>query len=184
MDEEQKFIASKLLWLDLEMTGLDMINDRILEIAAIVTDLDMKPLAQYEAIIFQDKEILDNMSEWPRQHHGENGLTERVTKEGRPEDQVIQEFADFIKQNFGSEPAVLAGNSIHNDRAFIRLQWPLVEALLFHRMVDVSSFKILMQAKFNIFYPKDKSHRALDDIKLSMSELQYYLNNFSSDDKS
>jgi oligoribonuclease len=113
--------------------------------------------------------------EWPKQQHASSGLTERVRLNGRPEDQVMRELVGFIKAIFADEPAILAGNSIHNDRNFIKQWWPDVDALLHYRMLDVSAFKILMQGKYGFEYEKKDAHRAFDDIQASIAELQDYL---------
>lgn len=168
-------VATKLLWLDLEMTGLDCDNDVILEIAAEVTDFDFKPHASYAAVITQPEEKLANMDEWCLSHHTESGLLDRCRREGRPEKEVISEMIAFINDNFQGEPAVLAGNSIHNDRQFIKACWPEVDKLLHYRMLDVSSFKVLMQAKYGVMHEKKEVHRAYDDIHASIFELQEYL---------
>lgn len=167
-------LPSKLLWVDLEMTGLDPEADRILEIAAEVTDFDFKTLASYEAVITQDDDILQNMNPWAAEQHAKSGLTERIRVSGKRERDVVHEVVGFIRAQFGDEPAVLAGNSIHNDRIFIRQWWPEVEEMLHYRMLDVSSFKIVMQAK-GISFSKKEVHRAFDDIQASIAELQYYL---------
>ncbi len=157
------------------MTGLDPERDVILEIAAEVTDFDFKTLASYEAIVHHPDEILDAMTEWPKRQHGLSGLTERVRTQGRPEDEVKHELVGFIRAQFGDEPAILAGNSIHNDRIFIKRWWPEVDALLHYRMLDVTSLKILMQGKYDYEYEKKDAHRAFDDIQASIAELQHYL---------
>lgn len=171
-------IPTKLLWLDLEMTGLDANKDVIIEVAAVVTDFDFKSLGSYEAVIKQSEEKLTSMNEWAATQHAASGLTERVRAEGRAEAEIEQELASFIAEQFGGEPAVLAGNSIHNDRIFIKQYWPGVEARLHYRMCDVSSLKVLMQGKYQVVLEKNNSHRANDDIQASINELQYYLDWF------
>lgn len=173
-------LPTKLLWVDLEMTGLDPEKDVIVEIAVEVTDFDFRTLASYEAVISQPESKLETMNDWSQKQHAESGLLERIRARGRPEKEVIHELVGFIKAQFGNEPAILAGNSIHNDRGFIRFWWPDVEALLHYRMLDVSSFKILMQTKYGIEFKKKDVHRAFDDIQASIAELQQYLQNFSS----
>lgn len=157
------------------MTGLDCTTDVILEIAAEVTDFDFTPIASYEAVISQPQEKLARMNQWCVEQHTKSGLLERCRTEGRHEQEVIQELRDFIKDNFGDEPAVLAGNSIHNDRQFIKFWWPQVDTLLHYRMLDVSSFKVLMQAKYGVMHEKKEAHRAYDDIHASIFELRDYL---------
>lgn len=175
MTHYKKIIPTKLLWIDLEMTGLDSKKDVILEVAVEVTDFDFKTLASYEAIIKHPESVLENMNEWSLKQHAESGLTAKIRTIGRDESEVIHELVGFIKAQFGSEPAIIAGNSIHNDRLFITKWWPSVDALLHYRMLDVSSFKILMEAKHSIYYTKKDVHRAFDDIQASIAELQYYM---------
>jgi oligoribonuclease len=172
---DKNAVATKLLWIDLEMTGLDTQNDVILEVAAEVTDFDFKTLASYEAVIKHPKGRMDQMNEWCQQQHAASGLLQRIADGGREEKEVIHELVGFIKAEFGDEPAVLAGNSIHNDRAFIKACWPEVDKLLHYRMLDVSSFKILMQSKYDVTFSKKEVHRAFDDIQASIAELQHYL---------
>jgi len=172
---DKNLIPTKLLWVDLEMTGLDVNKDVILEIAAEVTDFDFKTLASYEACVKHPDSVLDNMNEWSQTQHGVSGLTERCRAEGKLESIVRQELCDFIKTNFGDEPAILAGNSIHNDRNFVKRWWPDVDALLHYRMLDVSALKVVMQGKYGVEFEKKEVHRAFDDIQASIAELQYYL---------
>lgn len=172
---DKNAVPTKLLWVDLEMTGLDCENDVIIEIAAEVTDNDFKTLASYEALILQPEEKLSGMNPWAQAQHDGSGLTDRIRKEGKPEQDVIHELIGFIQAQFGDEPAVLAGNSIHNDRTFIKKWWRDVDALLHYRMLDVSSFKIVMQMKYDVQFEKNDAHRAFDDIQASIAELQFYL---------
>lgn len=166
---------TKILWVDLEMTGLDPLKDRIVEVAIEITDFDFKTLASYEAIIYQPESVVNSMNPWAASQHSASGLTPRIRASKKTEEQVIGEVVGVIKAQFGEEMAVLAGNSIYNDRNFIKQWWPEVDALLHYRMLDVSSFKILMQGKFDYVFEKDSSHRAFDDIQASIAELQDYL---------
>ena len=167
--------VTKLLWIDLEMTGLNSKDNVILEVAAEVTDMDFRTLASYEAVIAQPREKMEKMNEWCVEQHTKSGLLERISKEGRVEKEVIHELVGFVQAEFGSEHAVLAGNSIHNDRSFIKQWWPELDSLLHYRMLDVSSFKVLMNAKYNVEFKKKEVHRAFDDIQASIAELQHYL---------
>ncbi len=171
----KKIIPTKLLWVDLEMTGLDPQNHVIIEVAAEVTDFNFKTLASYEAVIFHEDEILNQSNEWSFTQHTESGLYNKIKTEGRPEDQVKHELVGFIKAQFGDEPAILAGNSIHNDRIFVAKWWPEVNELLHYRMLDVTTLKIIMQGKYGYEYEKKDAHRAFDDIQASIAELQHYL---------
>ncbi len=165
---------TKLLWVDLEMTGLEPDKDRILEVAVIITDFNFKELATYEAVIRQDDSVLKNMSEWANKNLVDNGLIEKIKTSGKDEREVVGELLKVLSNNF-DEPAVLAGNSIHQDRRFIRKWWPDVEEKLHYRMLDVTSFKVLMQGKYKFDFKKPDEHRALEDIRGSIQELQYYL---------
>jgi oligoribonuclease len=166
---------SKLLWVDLEMTGLEVQKDVILEVAIEVTDFNFKTLASYEAIINHPDAVLADANEWAKNQHAISGLTERVRTQGRPEQEVIHEMVGFIGAQFGNEPAILAGNSIHNDRQFIKRWWPEVDALLHYRMLDVTSLKIYMMGKYGVEFEKQEVHRAFDDIQASIAEWQYYM---------
>jgi len=174
-DIDKNAVPTKLLWVDLEMTGLDVQKDVIIEVAVEVTDFNFKTLASYEAIIHQPDDVMAGANEWAKAQHAASGLTERVRTQGRAERDVIHELVGFIQAQFGDEPAVMAGNSIHNDRNFVKRWWPEVDELLHYRMLDVSSFKILMQGKNGVKFEKKEAHRAFDDIQASIAELQYYL---------
>lgn len=175
MKDLKKIVPKKILWVDLEMTGLDPKKDVILEVAAEVTDFKFKTLGSYEAVISHPNRRLKAMNEWSKEHHAASGLVDRIKESDRSEKDVMRELVGFIKGHFGDEPAILAGNSIHNDRLFITRWWPDVDALLHYRMLDVTSFKILMEAKYKVRYPKKEVHRAFDDIQASIAELQYYI---------
>jgi oligoribonuclease len=172
---------TKLLWVDLEMTGLDPKSHRILEVVAKVTDFEFREIARYQAVIAQSEDVLLGSSEWVTEHHTTSGLFDRIREQGKPEPDVIHELSALIKQQFAAEPAILAGNSIHQDRRFIRQWWPEVDALLHYRMLDVTSFKIYAQGKYGLQFEKKEAHRALDDIDESIAELQYYLTWFASE---
>lgn len=173
--EQKKVIPTRLLWVDLEMTGLDPSEHVIIEVAAEVTDFNFKTLASYEALITHSDEVFSRANEWAAAQHQKSGLMEKIRQEGRPEQEVKHELVGFIKAQFGDEPAILAGNSIHNDRIFIKTWWPEVDALLHYRMLDVTTLKILMQGKYGYEYEKLDAHRAFDDIQASIAELQDYL---------
>ncbi len=173
--KDKNAIPTKLLWIDLEMTGLDPSKDRIVEVALDITDFDFKTIATYEAVIHQSDEVINTMNPWAASQHSASGLTARIRDSKKTEQEVIGDLVKLIKEHFGDDMAILAGNSIHNDRIFIQRWWPEVEALLHYRMLDVSSFKILMQGKYGYMFDKDSNHRAFDDIQASIAELYDYL---------
>ena len=180
---DKKAAPTKFLWLDLELTGLDREYDVILEVAAEVTDLDFKTLANYESIVGQPRElVVDRMQKNVWWADFPDNRDEFVAKmdDAKPSAQVEQELIAFVAEHFGSEPAVLAGNSIHNDRAFIMRWWPQFDLKLHYRMLDVSAWKVLMQSKYGVNFEKREIHRAFDDIQASIAELQSYLEWFAS----
>lgn len=178
--KDKNTIPTKLLWIDLEMTGLDPSKDRIVEVALDITDFDFKSLVTYEAVVNQPEEVINAMNPWAASQHSASGLTARIRDSKKTEQQVIHEVADIIREHFGDEPAILAGNSIHNDRIFIQRWWPDVEQLLHYRMLDVSSLKVLMQGKYGYVFEKESNHRAFDDIQASIAELYDYLEKLKS----
>ena len=178
MQIDKDLIPTKFLWVDLEMSGLDPNRDVILEVAAEVTDVQLQTIATYEAVIHHNESILTAMNPWAQHQHDTSGLTERCRQSDKDEQFVVQEFVNFIRLQFGSEPAILAGNSIHNDRAFIKQWWPTVDERLHYRMLDVSSWKIIMQSQLNVQFEKQETHRAFDDVQASIAELQFYLSWF------
>ena len=171
-------IPTKLLWVDLEMTGLDAQKDVILEVAAEITDLNFKTLASYEACVRQDRDVVVDRLYKNRWYDNfplnRDSFINKLT-EGKDPHDVEQELIALIDEHFGSEPAILAGNSIHNDRNFIKQWWPALDLKLHYRMLDVSSLKILMQGKYGVGFEKKEVHRAFDDIQASIAELQHYL---------
>jgi len=178
---DKKATPTKLLWIDLEMTGLDPEQDVILEIAAEITDFDFKTIASYEATVRQPRDVvIDRMQKnvwWAEFPHNRDEFVNNLDT-AKPSEQVQQELIALLQEHFGSEPAVLAGNSIHNDRNFIKKWWPEFDLKLHYRMLDVSSLKVLMQGKYGENFEKKEVHRAFDDIQASIAELQHYLQGF------
>lgn len=174
-----KHVLERLLWVDLEMTGLDPSRDRILEVAAIVTDWDFNEIARFESGVGQDNDeiarLLDANPFYVKMKDNKRLLLEQSTNS--PAEPVVEsELVKFIRDNCdAARPVVLAGNSIHMDRQFIRHYWPLVDQLLHYRMLDVSAWKLVFEAKFATKVVKKETHRALGDIEESIEELKQYL---------
>lgn len=172
--------TAKILWLDLEMTGLEVGKDVILEAAAIATDWDFNEIATFETAVHYDEAFIlerfaRQQSFWDENPSARDGLLEQNKSAAEP-DQAQADFLRFINENFdATEKVLLGGNSIHNDRNFIKAEWGDVEARLHYRMLDVSAWKVVFGGKYKKMFAKDKSHRALDDIRGSIMELKYYL---------
>lgn len=178
---DKKAIPTKLFWVDLEMTGLDTSRDVILEVAAEITDFEFKTIASYEARVRQDRDVvIERMQKniwWKDYPENRDDFVSKLN-DAKSSEQVEQELIALVAEHFGNEPAVLAGNSIHNDRNFIKQWWPALDLKLHYRMLDVTSFKLLMQGKYGVEFEKREVHRAFDDIQASIAELQDYLTRF------
>jgi oligoribonuclease len=171
--------GDRLIWVDLEMTGLDVANERILEIATIVTDGELNVIAEGpELVVHQPPAVLDAMNDWNKKHHGESGLVDRVRASSVDDAEAERQTLAFVAQHVPARSAPLAGNSIHQDRLFLAAYMQQLEAHLHYRNVDVSTVKELVRRWYPTEYdarPKKKgSHRALDDIRESIEELRYY----------
>lgn len=167
--------------MDLEMTGLDPVEDRILEVAAIVTDWEFNELATYEGIVKVGPRLLERRMQvsktfWDANPTARDGLLQQNIEHGRSGRTIENELLAFIDEHFdGDQPVLLAGNSIHQDRRFIVNEWPRLDARLHYRMLDVSAWKVVFESKYKKKFAKPEEHRALGDIRGSILELQYYL---------
>lgn len=173
---------SYLFWVDLEMTGLEAETDRILEVALVVTNTKLEEVITYHSLVFQPVEVLSAMNSWCQQHHGQSGLTAAIAKEGRPEQEIENDLVTLFKKytRNGRDKAILAGNSIDQDRRFLQKWMPNLYGLLHYRVLDVSSLKIVFEKILKKkSFKKQKHHRALDDIHESIAELKHYLKDFS-----
>jgi oligoribonuclease len=179
---DKNAVPTKLLWVDLEMTGLDATQDVILEVAAEVTDFTFKTLESYEARIQQPRDVVANRMQaniWWRDYPDNRDDFLNRLEEGKLQNEVEKELIDLVQKHFGDEPAVLAGNSIYNDRNFLKYWMPALDLKLHYRMLDVSAWKVVMQAKYGVKFEKKEVHRAFDDIQASIAELQNYLEFFT-----
>lgn len=164
----------RLFWLDMEMTGLDVENEVIIEVAAIITDLNFHVLDTYHSVVKQPPYYLEKMDQWNKTHHQDSGLVSQIPQ-GKDPDNVEEDLLALHTKHFGNERIVLAGNSIYHDRAFINRHFKAFAQKLHYRMLDVTSWKVLMKFKYGIEIKKKDSHRALDDIMESIAEIQNYL---------
>lgn len=171
-----------LVWMDMEMTGLDPETDLILEIATVVTDGQLQLLAEGPVFaIHQPADVLENMDPWCVEHHGASGLTRRCAESTATVEQAELATLEFVRKWCPEKASPLCGNSIHQDRRFLSRFMPRLHAYLHYRMVDVSSFKEMIDR----WYPgealrsqKKQTHLALDDIRESIAELADYRRRF------
>ncbi len=169
---------AKLLWIDLEMTGLEPEKDRILEVAALATGWDLEPMpgAEMTAVVKVPESLMQARMVgefWERNAESRDALMAQ-NKTGKSAKEVEAELIKFIDQWFGKE-VILAGNSIHQDRKFIDCEWPELAKRLHYRMLDVSAWKVYMEGARRKKFTKREAHRALDDIQGSIEELKYYV---------
>ena len=173
---------NNLIWIDLEMTGLNPEADRIIEVATIVTDSQLNVLAEGPVIaVHQEDQIMNSMDEWNTRTHGKTGLTERVKNSRTVENEAEKQTIDFLKQYVGKNQSPMCGNSICQDRRFLARYMPELEAWFHYRNLDVSSIKELAKRwKPEILggYSKKNTHQAMDDIREAIEELQYYRKHF------
>ncbi|NOY91012.1 MAG: oligoribonuclease [Deltaproteobacteria bacterium] len=171
--------SGRMIWVDLEMTGLDVERERIIEAAVLVTNAELEIIAEGpNLVIHQSDELVASMDEWNTRHHGESGLTQRVRASTVTEEEAEAELLAFVSAHTAAMKAPLAGNSIHQDRLFLSRYMPTFTAHCHYRLVDVSSVKELVSRWYPDEYAKrpskKASHRALDDIRESIAELRYY----------
>ena len=170
--------ADHLVWIDLEMTGLDPAEHVILEVAALVTDRDLNVIGEgLDFAVLRDASVLEAMEEWSRNTHTASGLVERVRASTIGIEEAATRTLDFVREWVPPQTAPLCGNSIGHDRRFLRREMPEVDAYLSYRSIDVSSIKELVRRWYPESLqapPKRESHRALDDIRESIEELRWY----------
>ncbi|MDK2776977.1 MAG: oligoribonuclease [Pseudomonadota bacterium] len=174
--------SDNLVWMDLEMTGLDPEHDVIIEIATIVTDSDLNVIAEGPVIaVSQPDVLLDAMDEWNTKTHGNSGLTERVRNSTVNARAAELQTLEFLRQHVKEGTSPLCGNSIHQDRRFLVKYMPELEAYMHYRNVDVSTLKELAKRwkpEVVSSFQKKGSHQALDDIRESIDEMLHYRQHF------
>lgn len=175
----KKTVHQKLLWIDLEMTGLNPAKDLIIEVAAVVTDWDFNHLAVFESGVGQKREVIEKLlkaNPWAVARPAETKVEIELSVKSPASALVEAELVKLVDAHFAKDqPVLLAGNSIHADRGFIKNYWPNLEKRLHYRMLDVSAWKVVMQGKYGLEFKKTETHRALADIYESIDELKFYL---------
>ncbi|CAL1688461.1 unnamed protein product [Lasius platythorax] len=171
--------ADHIVWIDMEMTGLDIEKDHILEIACIVTDKTLKIISkELNIIIHQSNIILDNMNAWSLRQHRISGLTEKSRSSTISLEDAEKMVLNFLQEYIPKGVCQLAGNSVYMDRFFLYKYMPLVNDYLHYRIIDVSTIKEIVRrwnpSVYKSIPTKEFKHRAIDDIKESITELVYY----------
>ncbi len=168
--------ANHLPWIDMEMTGLDPKTCVVLEIATLVTDKDLNLIAEGPVLaVHQPESALASMDEWNKKHHGDSGLLSRVRQSSLSLEDAEQKTIDFLQQHCPAGKNPLCGNSVHQDRRFLRAYMPRLDSFFHYRLIDVSTVKELAKR----WYPdvaefkKKQNHLAIDDIRESVEELKY-----------
>jgi oligoribonuclease len=167
----------RLVWVDLEMTGLDPESCAIVDMGMIITGPDLVPIAEFARTIWQPDDVLATMSPFVRDMHTKNGLLGRIRESSHSLAEVERDAVAVLAKHTTFREGILAGNSIYQDRRFLHRYMPVFEGFLHYRQVDVSSLKVLTGAwspPSAAFQKGDKNHTALDDIRGSIAELSHY----------
>ncbi|XP_064462176.1 oligoribonuclease, mitochondrial-like isoform X2 [Ornithodoros turicata] len=172
--------TNMLVWVDLELTGLNIDKDRVMEMACVVTDGKLNVVAEAPTVVVhQPDDVLESMNEWCKENHGQSGLTQACKESKMTMEEAEKVMLDFVRQYTPPGKCPLAGNTVFMDRLFLARHMPEFEKHLHYRIVDVSSVKELCkrwypQAYRDALQVKSGSHRALADIKESIAELKFY----------
>ena len=175
-------LSTRIIWIDCEMTGLNPEINRLVEIAAVITEGDLTHVATFDPVIInQSEEVLNNMNDWCKSTFKSNGLTEKI-KESKISISTAEEMLlKFLQQHTEPFTCALGGNSVHMDRVFIKHEMPKVAAHLHYRTIDVSTIKECIRRWYPAIYEKVPAkklcHRAIDDIRESIEELKFYQSN-------
>ncbi|WDE95690.1 oligoribonuclease [Lentisphaera profundi] len=165
---------SKLFWIDMEMTGLELETNRILEVAILITDHRLDIIDRFQAVIRTPQSLLDSMDEWNTRTHKGNGLA-KESLNGRFIQEVELDLLTLVEKHFQSKQVFLCGSSLSLDRMFIDKYLPNFAKKVHYRIVDVSSWKAIFQDFLDLRFHKQDSHRAMSDIEESIRELKLYL---------
>ena len=167
----------RMVWIDLEMTGLDISKEKIIEIATVITDGELNIIAEGPNLaVSVEEHLLEGMDEWNTRHHNRSGLVERVRNNSVSVEEAERQTMEFLREHVNENTAPLCGNSVWNDRLFLQKEMPQIVEFLHYRMIDVSTVKELGRrwypevSRFN----KKGAHLALDDIRESVQELAYF----------
>lgn len=171
-----------LVWIDMEMSGLDPDRDRVLEIAVVITDKDLEVLEEGPVLVLhQDQAVLDGMDSWNKSTHGKSGLIDKVKASTLTEAEAEEQVLAFLKRHVGERKSPMCGNSICQDRRFLARHMPKLEAYFHYRNLDVSTLKELAarwRPELKEGFKKANNHTALADIQESIAELRYYREHF------
>lgn len=172
-----------LLWVDLEMTGLDSSHEVILEIAVVASDIQLTRMLEGPSLVLHAHEnILNKMDQWCYEHHTASGLLAQVRQSTISMCEAEERVLSFVAEYCTDKRLLLAGNTVYQDRAFLRRYMPTLESKLYYRLIDVSSIKELVKAWYphhpEADFKKTKQHRALGDVYESIAELRHYRKHF------
>ncbi|MCL4361729.1 oligoribonuclease [Candidatus Dependentiae bacterium] len=170
---------NNLIWIDLEMTGLDPEKDTILEIGVIVTDGQLNTISEGpDLVIYQPDSVLDNMNDWCKIQHKKSGLTDSIKASNVSIEQAEEQVLEFLKKFCFYKKSPICGNTIYQDRLFLRRYMKKLEDFLHYRQVDVTSFKEVITRWYpenpNVLFEKKDTHRAMEDTRESINELKHY----------